>query len=195
MSWECEDRRTSEDYLREHTVGELKPLCAPIRLVNYDLEWPRTFEREAESILGALGDGVLRIEHVGSTSVPELPAKPIIDIVLVVAQSENELQYAAALEKVGYRLHLREPGWYEHRMFMGPEKSVNLHVFSFGCPEIERMVMFRDWLRVSKDDRELYARTKRALAEREWKYTQNYADAKSTVIKEIMSKARHTAGT
>lgn len=153
------------------------------------------FERDAERIRNALGDRALRIEHVGSTSVPELPAKPIIDIVLVVAESHNEPQYVAALETAGYRLHLREPGWYEHRMFKGTEDRLNLHVFSFGCPEIERMVRFRNWLRVSKDDRELYARTKRNLAEREWKYTQNYADAKSEVIEEIMSRARRAAAT
>lgn len=127
---------------------------------------------------------------MGSTSVPKLPAKPVTDIVLVVAQSANELHYAASLETAGYRLHLREPDWYEHRMFKGSENSVNLHVFSAGCPEIERMVAFCNWLRVSKCDRELYAQTKRALAEREWKYTQSYADAKSTVIEEIMSRAR-----
>jgi GrpB-like predicted nucleotidyltransferase (UPF0157 family) len=151
------------------------------------------FERETERIRNALGDHALRIEHVGSTSVPELPAKAIIDMVLVVSESNNEPQYVAALETAGYRLHLREPGWYEHRMFKGRENRVNLHVFSSGCPEIERMVRFRNWLRVSKDDRELYARTKQALAERQWKYTQNYADAKSAVIEEIMSRAGRAA--
>jgi len=195
MSSERRDQRRhlSENYLREHTVGELRPLAGPIRVVNYDPEWPQMFEREAERIRNALGDHALRIEHVGSTSVPELPAKAIIDMVLVVSESNNEPQYVAALETAGYRLHLREPGWYEHRMFKGPENRVNLHVFSSGCPEIERMVRFRNWLRVSKDDRELYARTKQALAEREWKYTQNYADAKSAVIKEIMSRAGRAA--
>ena len=168
-------------------------MAGPIRVVNYDPEWPQMFEREAERIRNALGDHALRIEHVGSTSVPELPAKAIIDMVLVVSESNNEPQYVAALETAGYRLHLREPGWYEHRMFKGPENRVNLHVFSSGCPEIERMVRFRNWLRVSKDDRELYARTKQALAEREWKYTQNYADAKSAVIEEIMSRAGRAA--
>jgi len=147
------------------------------------------FEWEAEKIRTALGERNLRIEHVGSTSVPELPAKPIIDILLAVAESNNEPQYAGALEAAGYRLHIREPGWYEHRLFKGPENGVNLHVFSAGCPEIEGMVRFRNWLRTNKDDRELYARTKRALAEQGWKYTQNYADAKSTVIEKIISRA------
>src|SRR5262249_32085598 len=141
MDSERRDQRRplSEDYLREHTVGELIPLSGPIRVVNYDPEWPQMFEREAKRIRNALGDRTLRIEHVGSTSVPELPAKPIIDMVLVVTKSNNEPQYVTALETAGYRLHLREPGWYEHRMFKSSDDGVNLHVFSLGCPEIERM--------------------------------------------------------
>jgi GrpB-like predicted nucleotidyltransferase (UPF0157 family) len=192
MDSECRDQRTplSENYLREHTIDELRPLSGPIYVVNYDPEWRQMFERNAQRIRDALGNRAMRIEHAGSTSVPELPAKPVIDIVLVVAESHNEARYVSALETAGYRLHLREPGWYEHRMFKGPEDMVNLHVFSIGCPGIERMVKFRNWLRASKDDRELYARTKRNLAEREWKYTQNYADAKIEVIEEIMSRAR-----
>lgn len=179
----------NEDYLRKHTVGELRPLVGPIRLVEYDSEWPHEYEQEAKRIRTALGQDALRIEHVGSTAVPGLLAKPIIDIVLVVAESDNEQQYAPALETAGYHLHLREPGWHEHRLFKGAEDGVNLHVFSQGCPEIGRMVRFRDWLRASQDDRELYAQVKRALAEQEWKYTQNYADAKSRVVGEIMSRA------
>lgn len=197
MDSEREDQRTplSEDYLREHTVGELRPLSGPICVVDYDPEWPQSFEREAERIRKSLGGRALRIEHVGSTSVPELPAKPIIDIVLVVAESDNEGTYAPALEAAGYRLRVREPDWFEHRLLKGPGNRVNLHVFSSGCPEIERMVKFRDWLRTNKDDRERYGGAKRALAEREWKYTQNYADAKGTVIAEIMSRALRAAAT
>ena len=129
------------------------------------------------------------IEHVGSTSVPGLPAKPIIDILLIVADSANETEYATALEGTGYKLHVREPGWYEHRMFEGQENDVNLHVFSLGCREVARMLAFRDWLRTNEADRELYARSKRALAQQEWRYTQDYADAKTPVIEEIMARA------
>jgi GrpB-like predicted nucleotidyltransferase (UPF0157 family) len=183
----------SEGYLRAHTIGELTRLSAPVRLVDYDPEWPHKFEDEAKRIRTAVGEHALRIEHVGSTSVPDLPAKPTIDIVLVVADSANETGYAAALATAGYQLRIREPGWYEHRMFKGPENLVNLHVFSAGCPEIDRMLTFRDWLRTSEGDRELYARSKRSLAQREWKYTQNYADAKTAVIDEIMSRALRAA--
>ncbi|MBV9401898.1 MAG: GrpB family protein [Bryobacterales bacterium] len=168
----------------------MKPLSAPILLVAYDPTWPDRFQHEAERIRKALGEQVLRIEHVGSTSVPGLAAKPVIDILLVVADSANETEYVAALEGIGHKLRVREPGWYEHRMFKGPENDVNLHVFSVGCPEIARMLAFRRALRTNEADRELYARSKRALAQQEWKYTQNYADAKAPVIEEIMSRAR-----
>jgi GrpB-like predicted nucleotidyltransferase (UPF0157 family) len=182
----------SEDYLRAHTVGELKPLSRPIRIVDYDPEWPYQFEWEENRIRSALGERASRIEHVGSTSVPGLPAKPVIDIVLVVADSSKEAEYAAALDKAGYQLRIREAGWYEHRMFNRPEKDVNLHVFSIGCPEVDRMLAFRDWLRNSESDRESYARLKRELAQREWDYTQNYADEKTAVIEEIISKAQRS---
>ena len=183
----------SEDYLRTHTVGELTPLSTPICLVDYDSEWPHRFHIEAEKIRASIGARALRIEHVGSTSVLALLAKPIIDVVLVVADSANETEYATALELAGYRLRIREHGWYEHRLFKGPDDGVNLHVFSAGCPEIDKMLAFRDWLRANADDRGLYARSKKDLAQQEWKYTQNYADAKTAIIEDIMSRARMAA--
>jgi len=184
----------TEEYLRAHTVGELQPLSSPIRVVAYDPEWPRRFATMAGEIKSALGDRALRLEHVGSTSVPGLPAKAIIDVVLTVADSSREHAYVAALEDLGYKLQIREPEWFEHRMLKGPEGNINLHVFSQGCEEIERMLAFRDWLRTHPEDRELYARTKETLAQQEWKYTQNYADAKTAVIQKIMSRMRDAEG-
>jgi GrpB-like predicted nucleotidyltransferase (UPF0157 family) len=183
-------RPLSEDYLRANTVSELKALSGPIHLVDSDPGWPRRFKEEAEKIARGLGKQALRIEHVGSTSVPGLIAKPIIDIVLAVVCSADEAQYTAALQEVGYSLHIREPGWHEHRMFKGPANDVNLHIFSAGCPEIDRMLLLRNWLRANERDRDLYAQTKLILALRKWKYTQNYADAKTAVIEEIISRAR-----
>jgi GrpB-like predicted nucleotidyltransferase (UPF0157 family) len=177
----------SVEYLRACTVGELQPLSGPIQIVDYDRDWPRQFEVQANKIKSVLGSVALGIEHVGSTSVPELPAKPIIDIILVVANSAQESEYVPALEAAGFKLHIREPGWHEHRMFQVPQRNVNLHVFSTGCTEIERMLVFRDWLRSNASDRELYAGTKRALAQQDWKYIQNYADAKTAIIEEITS--------
>ena len=136
-----------------------------------------------------MGEQALQIEHVGSTSVPGLRAKPIIDILLVVSDSANKIEFAPALERIGFRLHIREPEWHEHRMFKGPENDVNLHVFSVSCPEVGRMLAFRDWLRANDTDRDLYADCKRTLAQQQWRYTQNYADAKTAVIQEILLRA------
>ena len=108
--------------------------------------------------------GALRVEHTGSTSVPGLVAKPIIDLLLVVNDSADEDAYVPDLEAAGYVLRIREPEWFEHRMFKGPDTDTNLHVLSSGCDEIERILIFRDWLRGNSKDRDLYARTKLALA-------------------------------
>lgn len=161
-----------------------------IYLEEYNPDWPRLFEREATRIRAALGDQALQVEHVGSTSVPGLAAKPLIDILLVVPNSADESSYVPALEAAGYTLTIREPDWYEHRLFKGPETRVNVHTFSQGCAEIERMLLFRDWLRGHPDDRERYERTKRELAAREWKYVQNYADAKTAVVEAILARAQ-----
>jgi len=172
------------------TVGPPpKRLDGPVVLAEYDPSWPALFAREAERIGSVLGARALMIEHVGSTSVPLLAAKPIIDILLVVEDTRDESSYVPALESVGYVLRVREPDWHEHRLFKGPDTSVNMHVFSRGDGEIERMLVFRDWLRVSKEDRELYEKTKRGLAGKTWRYTQNYADAKSAVVASIIKRA------
>lgn len=162
--------------------------------MDYDPRWPELFQLEADRIQSLLGSRALRIEHAGSTSVPGLAAKPIIDLVLEVADSAQEDSYAPDLEASGYVLRIREPNWYEHRLFKGPDTDINLHVFSSGCPEIERMLLFRDWLRGNAADRDLYARTKLALGEREWNEVQYYADAKTAVIDQIMARARAGAG-
>jgi len=160
-----------------------------VEVVDYDPAWPALFEGEAAKVRAALGAAVLAIEHVGSTSVPGLAAKPVIDINLTVADSADEAAYAAAVEAAGYRLLHREPDWFEHRMFKGRDPEVNLHVFSAGCPELDRVRMFRDWLRANDEDRALYAATKRDLAGRDWAHVQDYAEAKTAVVLEIMARA------
>ena len=165
------------------------PQYQEIIVADYDPEWPRWFELAARGIRAALGDKVLSLDHVGSTSVPGLAAKPLIDVNLVVADTTDEVVYVPPLEAIGYVLRVREPDWYEHRMLRGSDPPVNLHVFPEGCEEVERMLVLRDWLRTHQDDRELYARTKRKLAAKQWKYVQNYADAKSEVVGEILARA------
>jgi GrpB-like predicted nucleotidyltransferase (UPF0157 family) len=187
------EKTTTEEQLQAVTVGELVPLNGPIFIADYDQAWPQLFSREAERIRGALGDRVLLLEHVGSTSVPGLAAKPIIDILLVIADSTDEPTYVPALEGAGYALHIREPDWYEHRLFKGVDPAVNLHIFSPDCPEIDRLLHFRNWLRSNAADRQLYVSTKRKLAAQNWKHTQNYADAKMEVVEEILVRARGDA--
>lgn len=180
----------TEEEIRAHTIGELRPVSGKVLVVDYDPQWPYIFQREAERIRSVLGSGALQIEHTGSTSVPDLPAKPVIDMLLAVKNSADEDAYVPSLERAGYVLRIREVNWYEHRMFNRLDREINLHVFSAGCPEIERILIFRDWLRQNPADRDLYARTKLALVEKEWKYIQNYADAKGPVIQEIMERAQ-----
>ncbi|MBA4603306.1 GrpB family protein [Thermoactinomyces mirandus] len=179
----------SDEDLQKITVGERKPHNAPITLVEYDPHWPELFEREADRVRSILGGKALQVEHVGSTSVPGLRAKPIIDMLLVVADSADELSYVPALEAGGYMLRVREPEWFEHRLFKGPDTDINLHVFSAGTPEIDRMLRFRDWLRANDTDRDKYACAKRSLAQRVWRHVQHYADAKTSIIQEIMNRA------
>ncbi len=179
----------TEEQIRAAWLVEPPRLAGPIRLVDYDPAWPRLFAREAERVRGALGTAVVRLEHVGSTSVPGLAAKPIIDMLLEVPDSADEAAYVPALETAGYVLVIREPDWHEHRMFKGPDTNINLHVHTVGSPEFERMLGFRDWLRTHDDDRELYERTKRELAAREWAYVQDYADAKTEVVEAIIARA------
>jgi GrpB-like predicted nucleotidyltransferase (UPF0157 family) len=177
------------DELEQRLIGGPRPLTGPIELREYDELWPDLYAEHAARLRKTLGERVARIEHVGSTSVPGLAAKPIIDIVLEVPDTTDEPSYVDDLQDAGYLLRMREPEWFEHRLFNTPGRDVNLHVFSAGCSETDRMVRFRDWLRTNDDDRDLYLRTKRELASRDWKYMQQYADAKTGVVQEIMARA------
>jgi GrpB-like predicted nucleotidyltransferase (UPF0157 family) len=157
-----------------------------IKIVDYRPEWPARFARERDRIAAALGPTAVRIDHIGSTAVPGLAAKPIIDIDVSVPDVEEEASYLPALERAGYVLRVREPG---HRMLRTPERDVHIHVCSAGSDWERRHVRFRDRLRQSEADRSLYEAAKRRLARREWHDTNDYADAKSAVIEEILSRA------
>jgi GrpB-like predicted nucleotidyltransferase (UPF0157 family) len=178
-----------DEFLAEVTVGEPQALEAPIEIKDYDPAWPLRYQREQERIRSILGDRVILIEHVGSTAVPGLPAKPVVDIALEVPDTADEGAYVPELEAAGYVLRIREPEWFEHRLFKGPEADLNIHVFPAGCAEVQRMLMLRDWLRANAADRELYAGAKRELAARDWRYVQQYADAKTEVVREIIARA------
>ena len=178
-----------EAELEAITVGQRRPLNAPVTLCEHDPEWPATYEVLAARVRAALGARAKRLHHAGSTSVPGLAAKPIIDMVLEVEDSADEAGYFAALEAAGFALRIREPNWFEHRCFSPADPAANLHVFSEGCEEVGRMLTFRDHLRRDEADRKLYQDTKRALAARTWAYMQDYADAKTEVVNTIMARA------
>ena len=179
----------TDEEIRAAWVVEPPTLTSPIELVDYDPRWPAVYAAEEHRIRQVLGDRALAVEHVGSTSIPDLPAKPIIDIDLIVGDSSDEGAYIPELEAAGYVLTVREPSWYEHRCLKGAAPNVNLHVFSPGCDEHRRHVVFRDWLRGHPDDRDRYAETKRQLAGQPWGYIQNYADAKTEIVIDILRRA------
>ena len=180
---------SSDDYMSSVTIGARRRVDGPIHLADYDPGWPLLYEREATRVRGLLGDRVRLLEHVGSTSVPGLPAKPVVDMLLAVADSADEPAYVPSLEAGGYAVRIREPDWHEHRLFKGPDTDINLHTFSAGSSEITRMLAFRDRLRSLDDERERYLAMKRELAARHWVYIQDYADAKGEVIEGIIERA------
>jgi GrpB-like predicted nucleotidyltransferase (UPF0157 family) len=172
------------------TIGPVAKLAdGKVVLVPYDPDWPAMFEREATRIRAILRDRVRLLEHCGSTSVPGLSAKPVIDMVMAVPDSSDEAAYVPSMEAAGYVLRIREPDWFEHRLFRGPDTTINLHTFSEGSSEIRKMLRFRDWLRTHDDERDLYQRAKLELAERKWEFTQQYADSKSEVVAGILARA------
>ena len=181
--------KLSDEYIQKVIVNGNVEHNQTIQLNPYDEKWPALFEREKERILKILKDKALMIEHIGSTSVSGLMAKPIIDILLVVEDVGKEDDYMDDLCRHGYILRVREPDFENHHMFKGPDTDIHLHVFSKGSKEIEKYLLFRNYLRLHDDARELYENTKKELAKKTWKYVQNYADAKSEVVQKILSDA------
>jgi GrpB-like predicted nucleotidyltransferase (UPF0157 family) len=177
-------------------VGEYRPR-RDIRVVDPDPAWPESFARLAARIRATLGDRALAVEHVGSTSVAGLPAKPIIDVDLTVADSADEAAYVPALENAGFRLVIREPWWQEHRCFMHDEPKCNLHVFSPDAAEPVRHRIFRDWLRTHPDDLALYRDSKlaaAAAANAAGEHVMEYNARKESVIRDIYDRAFRAAG-
>ncbi|GAA3638096.1 GrpB family protein [Kineosporia mesophila] len=161
-----------------------------IVLVGYSDSWPSMFEHERDKIAAALGGKASRIDHVGSTSIPGLTAKPIIDIDLSVVDADDETDYLPALKSAGYQLRVREP---DHRMVRTPELTVHVHVCSAGSEWERRHLLFRDWLRQDQSDRDAYANLKRQLALRDWPDVNAYAKAKGTLIAAITDRAESWA--
>ncbi len=179
----------TDEYIQKVVINGNIEHNQTILLKPYDDRWPALFEREKNRISKILRDRALMIEHIGSTSVPGLTAKPIIDILLVVDDAGKEELYVNDLCEHGYILRIKEPDFENHHMFKGPDTDINLHVFSKNLKEIEKYLLFRNYLRHHDDARQLYEDTKKELAKKTWKYVQNYADAKTDVVQKILKAA------
>jgi GrpB-like predicted nucleotidyltransferase (UPF0157 family) len=169
-------------------VGEPPAQWKSIVIEEYDPAWADRFTAASSLLSEILGDLIISAEHVGSTSVPGLAAKPIIDIDLLIADTTDESRYVPALQRAGYQLVLREPWWYGHRMLVGAEADINLHIWPQDAPEPIRHRLFRDWLRSHPEDRELYATTKRRIARDTAHQPGDYSLAKNDVIDEIFAR-------
>lgn len=195
----------SDEEIREHHESDPDdavwlaggPTPGPVVIVDHDPAWPAHFATLESRIRAALGPLALAVDHVGSTSVPGLAAKPVIDIDLTVADPADESAYRSALEGEGFILFVREPGWHEHRCFRLDDPAANLHVFGPDCPETIRHRMFRDWLRGHPEDRSLYREAKQAasgLTNDEGGTVMDYNARKEGVIREIYSRVFTAAG-
>ncbi len=168
-----------------------------IEVVEPDPGWPGSFTVLAGRIRAALGEAALEIEHIGSTAVPGLAAKPVIDIDLTVADSADEAAWLPRLEVAGFTLVIREPWWHEHRCLVSEQPRGNLHVFSPGCPEPIRNRIFRDWLRERPEDLALYRDAKlgaAAASNAAGEHVMDYNARKEPVIREIYDRAFRAAG-
>jgi GrpB-like predicted nucleotidyltransferase (UPF0157 family) len=168
-----------------------------VEVVAPDPRWAEQYAELAGRVRAALGDRVLALEHVGSTAVPGLPAKPVIDLDLTVPDSADEAAWLAPLEAAGFVLVVREPWWHEHRCLVAEEPRANLHVFSPGCPELVRHLLFRDWLREHPEDLALYRSAKLSAAgeaNAAGEHVMEYNARKEPVIREIYDRAFRAAG-
>lgn len=162
-----------------------------VRIVEPDPDWPRQAQAVIARIRAALGPVVVGLEHVGSTSVPGLPAKAILDLDLRVVDAGAEGDYVPALQEIGFVLIVREPWWYGHRMLRGASPAVNLHVYGPESAESARQRLFRDWLREHPDDRDRYAAAKReasAASAAEGEHVQQYNLRKQAALREIYAR-------
>jgi GrpB-like predicted nucleotidyltransferase (UPF0157 family) len=178
----------SPEQMAAALVGPPPARWESITIEDYDPAWAGRFAAVRAQLDEVLGGLIAGVEHVGSTSVPGLAATPIIDIDLLIEDTADESRYLPALEGAGYRLVLREPWWYGHRMLVSRAEDVHLHVWPRDAPEPVRHRLFRDWLRTHPGDRDRYAAAKRDLAEQTARNPGDYSLAKNEVIDDIYAR-------
>lgn len=191
---------TFEEIIRHHdpdpdedpwVAGPPKP--GPVTITAYDSDWPARYQTLAAQIRDILGATVLHLDHVGSTSVPGLAAKEVIDIDLTVSDPCDETAYVPALTRHGWVHTIREPSFHQHRCFTLPDPRAQLHVFGPDCPETIRHRMFRDWLRTNDDDRARYEQAKQAAIPGGG-HVMDYNTRKQEIIREIYGRLFRAAG-
>jgi len=170
-------------------VGGPEPL--DFQLQDHDGRWATGYLEQRRRILRALAGQTIEVEHIGSTSVPGLASKPILDIVVVVPDITAEENYLDGLLQSGYQLRTREPG---HRLVRTPERDVQVHIYEHGDLAVSDYLLLRDHLRSDATDRALYENVKRALMAQHWDDTNDYANAKNDVIAAIKERARAARG-
>lgn len=161
----------------------------PIRLTAYQPTWPALFERHRSGLAGALGRVAISIEHVGSTAVPGLPAKPIIDIQVTVADQHREEEYTRQIEDLGLQLRSRDDQHRYFRPFPDRPRDVHVHVCSAGGGWEREHLLFRDYLRGHPDAAAAYARVKREAAAIWADDYVAYTEAKDHVIRDTLAAA------
>jgi GrpB-like predicted nucleotidyltransferase (UPF0157 family) len=180
-----ENHRRRPDVVDPELIGGVEK--RQLVIAEADPAWRAAYRDHEVRIREALGDRAVTIEHIGSTSVPGLAAKPIIDVLVVVPDITAEEDYVGPLLAAGYELRVREPG---HRLVRTPERDVQVHILEPADPAVDEYLLLRDHLRRDEEDRFLYEHTKRELVARDWSDMNAYAEAKTEVIEAIKGRAR-----
>jgi len=178
-----------------HLSNTTGKMSLPVKMANYDPNWPTLFEKEKNLILGAVGCIVVGIEHIGSTAVPGLEAKPIIDILVAVSHLSDARRCIEPLKVLGYEYQPRLEADIPERRFFGKgvpprEQHYHLHMVELRSDFWERHLLFRDYLRAHPEVAQEYQRLKTQLAAEYGRNREGYTEAKTPFIESIVAKAR-----
>ena len=173
-------------------------MAAPVVIVGYDPRWPTSYAEERERILAVVRDLIIGIEHIGSTAVPGLGGKPIIDIMGAVRQLEDAERCIQQLQSIGYEYVPEYNEFIPERRYFhkGPPeaRTFHLHMVELTSEFWERHLLFRDWLRSHPEDAQEYDELKRGLADRFGRDREGYTEAKGPFIEAVVVRARATTG-
>ncbi len=169
-----------------------RDITSEVTIASYNPAWPQRYEEERAKIVGVLGDRIAEIHHVGSTAVPGLPAKPIVDIMIAVRQLDDAIDCIGPLSDLGYAF-IDYPQNTERRFFRkGQPRTHHVHIVEVGSAELRDHLAFRDALRANADWRDQYAALKIALADRHRNDRAQYSESKTEFVRRVLSSAKGT---